>query len=300
MKHPKLISGFPPEASITDRILLVDPALFPLLTGRSISECRIFLFVAEGYLTIEKNRRKQIVQANQLIDILAWEPITFVSVSNDIEAWCLMPNYIFTNESLNGMRPEDSEPFKDRHSIPLIDLTQEETSVVRRQFSLLRDALADMSNFYRVELCRCYFRSFMLEMGNIVLHRRNADEKSTRIDNRQDLIVRNFLKLMWKHYRTHHSLSFYAEQLCLSEKHFTRVVKERLGKTPHAVLRDELLQRATYLLEDTKVAIQDIAADLHFSETAAFCKFFKKHKGVSPTAFRSKSKSVKRTDVNSI
>lgn len=105
--------------------------------------------------------------------------------------------------------------------------------------------------------------------------------------------MRSFLKLVWKYYRTEHNVDFYAARLCLSSKHLSRVVRGKLGKTPHAVIRDELLQRASYLLKDTKISVQDISAELHFSEMAAFCKFFKKHTGMSPTSFRAAGRSEK-------
>lgn len=156
-----------------------------------------------------------------------------------------------------------------------------------RQLKLLHGALADTGHFYRVELCRSYFRSFMLEYGNIVLHNRNTGLNTSDVETRQDQITRRFLKLVWKHYLTEHNVEFYADSLCLSTKHLTRVIRDKLGKTPYVVIRDELLQRAVYLLKNPKMSIQDISAELHFSEMSAFCKFFKKHKGVSPGAYRS-------------
>ena len=100
--------------------------------------------------------------------------------------------------------------------------------------------------------------------------------------------MRGFLKLVWKYYKTEHNIDFYSERLCLSSKHLSRVVRAKLGKTPYAVIRDELLQRAELLLKDTKMSVKEVAEELHFSEMAAFCKFFKKKHGVSPTAYRTK------------
>ncbi len=133
----------------------------------------------------------------------------------------------------------------------------------------------------------------MLESGNLMLRKRNTVEETEGVENRQDTIMRSFLKLVWKYYRTEHNVDFYAARLCLSSKHLSRVVRGKLGKTPHAVIRDELLQRASYLLKDTKISVQDISAELHFSEMAAFCKFFKKHTGMSPTSFRAAGRSEK-------
>ena len=126
----------------------------------------------------------------------------------------------------------------------------------------------------------------MLEAGNLVQHKKMAQEEADRVENRQDTILRSFLKLVWRYYKSEHNVDFYAGRLCISSKHLSRVVKERLGKTPYAVIRDELLQQATELLRTSKKTVQDISSELNFSEIAAFCKFFKKHTGLSPTSYR--------------
>lgn len=286
MTQADLISFFPKENSIDNRVLLVDPSRFRQLSELSIHECRMFLLIKNGVLTVRTGNDQTVVDSNHLIDMLVWEPVTFVDMSEDLQAWCLLPNYLFTNESLNELKPTDSESFKDRHSMPILPLEPSETAVLERQLELLLNALNDMEHIYRAELCRTYFRSFMLEAGNIVYRKRETIDDSEVVENRQDAILRGFLKLVWKYYRTEHNIGFYAGRLCLSAKHLSRVVSTKLGKTPYAVIRDELLQRAAYLLKDTKTPVQDISSELHFSELAAFCKFFHKHNGMSPTAYR--------------
>lgn len=293
MTQADLIACFSPAQSIPDRVLLIDPESFPQLIGLSVHECRLFMLVAEGWVTMDTGTQTIRVDAGHFLDILAWEPVSFSAMSNDLQAWCLFPNYLFTNESLNGLKPADSESFKDRHSVPVLELDDGEVGLLKSQFGLIASALADADHFYCTELCRTYFRSFMLESGNLMLRKRNTVEETEGVENRQDTIMRSFLKLVWKYYRTEHNVDFYAARLCLSSKHLSRVVRGKLGKTPHAVIRDELLQRASYLLKDTKISVQDISAELHFSEMAAFCKFFKKHTGMSPTSFRAAGRSEK-------
>ena len=64
--------------------------------------------------------------------------------------------------------------------------------------------------------------------------------------------------------------------------------QEVLGKTPHEVICDELIKRATERLDDENISVSQIAEELHFSDQAAFCKFFKKHYAVSPMEYRRK------------
>lgn len=286
MLQSELISLFPPENSIANRVLLISPSDFVKLAGASISECRVFLLVTSGQLKVCVDKSDLVIKSDSFVDILVWEPITFIEMSDDLNAWCLLPNYKFTNESLNGLKPADSESFKDRYAFPLLTLEPNETGILEKQLTLLFEALRGTTHFYRTELCQAYFKSFMLESGNIVHNRRLNLEATESVEKRQDVILRNFLKLVWKYFIKEHNVSFYAERLCLSSKHLSRVVRNLLGKTPYAVIRDELLQRATYLLVETQTPVQDVSRELNFTETAAFCKFFKKHTGMTPSAYR--------------
>lgn len=291
MTQADLISMFPEGNSIENRVLLICPEMFRHLAGVSVHECRLFLLVTKGKLTLKHGVNIIEVGDNHLIDMLVWEPITFLEMSEDLQAWCLLPNYLFTNESLNELRPADSESFKDPHNVPVLPLLPQETAIIERQLTLLLNALANTTHYYREELCRTYFRSFMLEVGNLILQKGQLQEDAENVETRKDAIVRSFLRLVWKYFKTEHNIDFYAGKICISSKHLSRVISDKLGKTPYAVIRDELLQRASYLLKDTRTPIKDISAELHFSEMAAFCKFFKKNTGLSPTAYRAKSRN---------
>ena len=94
------------------------------------------------------------------------------------------------------------------------------------------------------------------------------------------------MKLVSKHFKEEHNVDFYAEALCVSTKHLIRVVKEIMGKTPHVVICNELIHQAMAMLEDESIPVSQIAEELHFSDQASFCKFFKKHKKVTPMAYR--------------
>ncbi len=286
MTQAELISVFPAENSIPSRVLLITPELFDHLLGQSIQECRVFFLVTDGSITIKMGCDRMDLNKNVLVDLYVRDRIQILKFSDDVRAWCLLPNYIFTNESLNGLKPSDSESFKERRKIPMLPLEPPETERLERHLAMLAQALGDFSNYYRIELCQTYFRSFMLEAGNLDQHKKKALKEAERIESRQDAMLRSFLKLVWQHYRSEHNVDFYALRLCITAKHLSRVVKDRLGKTPYAVIRDELLQHGCEELKTSAKSVQEISSELNFSETASFCKFFKKHTGLSPTAYR--------------
>ena len=121
MTQSELISIFPPENAIQDRVLLITPTIIRRILNISIRECRVFLLVSAGKITVKVGSSEIEIESNSLVDILAWEPISFIGLSDNLNAWCMLPNYLFTNESLNGLKPADSESFKDRNSSHGID-----------------------------------------------------------------------------------------------------------------------------------------------------------------------------------
>lgn len=128
----------------------------------------------------------------------------------------------------------------------------------------------------------------MLEVGQIMLERSQTDNQLPPVISKRDWVMMDFMKLVWQHVSVEHQTDFYAEKLCISAKHLSRLVKEVLGKTPHEVICDELIKRATERLDDENISVSQIAEELHFSDQAAFCKFFKKHYAVSPMEYRRK------------
>ena len=121
-------------------------------------------------------------------------------------------------------------------------------------------------------------------------HQENPNDMPPYVSKR-DFITLNFMTLVSKHFAEEHHIEFYANALCISTKHLTRVVREMVGKTPHAVICDEITHQAMALLEDDRIPIGQIAERLHFSDQAAFCKFFKKQKKISPMAYRRQNKT---------
>ena len=89
-----------------------------------------------------------------------------------------------------------------------------------------------------------------------------------------------------ENFREKREVSFYARELCVSTKHLARVVKSCTGKTPHAVIDAEVLGLAIQLLKNEDMLVQQVADHLHFSDQAAFSKFFRKYMRMSPTEYR--------------
>ena len=117
------------------------------------------------------------------------------------------------------------------------------------------------------------------------------EEKATILSKR-DLVMMEFMKLVWEYACPEHEVEYYADKLCLSAKHLTRLVKEAISKTPHEILIDELLKYAMKKLEEDEVTVGQLAEEMHFADQASFSKFFKKHTKISPMEYRRQLKKI--------
>lgn len=89
--------------------------------------------------------------------------------------------------------------------------------------------------------------------------------------------------------RNLHDATFTVERLAaiigLSRRHLTRRVKETLGTTPAAYIRQRRLKRAECLLEKKPDTIAHVVDAVGFRSSSAFAKAFRKHMGMTPTAY---------------
>lgn len=133
------------------------------------------------------------------------------------------------------------------------------------------------------EIKKLYFNLMICEL--IGLCNDNARYESYHSIRNQSTLGR-FIQLVRENFKQQHSVQFYAEALCVSAGHLTKVIKHASSKTVKQFIEDALIAEAKTLLNTERLSILYITEELQFSTVSAFCKFFKKHTMMTPTAFR--------------
>jgi len=72
----------------------------------------------------------------------------------------------------------------------------------------------------------------------------------------------------------------------LSPFHFTRAFKQSFGLPPHRYLSYRRIEHAKALLADPRISVTQVGSRLGFSDTSSFSMSFRKHTGLTPTAYR--------------
>lgn len=72
----------------------------------------------------------------------------------------------------------------------------------------------------------------------------------------------------------------------LSPTHLNRLFKQKINITPYQYLVTVRLKQATELLEQTKIPVREIVAQVGFYSPSSFIRLFKKKHSVTPSTFR--------------
>jgi AraC-like DNA-binding protein len=77
-----------------------------------------------------------------------------------------------------------------------------------------------------------------------------------------------------------------AAKFGMSRSHFSHIFRARTGLTPANFATEVRIQEAIRMLLDSRVPLQSIADACGFSSSSHFCKVFRRHRHLSPSAFR--------------
>jgi AraC family transcriptional activator of pobA len=98
--------------------------------------------------------------------------------------------------------------------------------------------------------------------------------------------LRAFRLLIEAKYLRHWPVARYARHLGLSETSLNRLCRRLAGATAFDLIQQRLALEARRRLAYVAGSVAAIGEDLGFPDPAYFCRFFRRHNGVSPTAFR--------------
>lgn len=107
-----------------------------------------------------------------------------------------------------------------------------------------------------------------------------------RPHSRKEEILSKFIGEILQNFRTHRSVSFYADKLCVTPKHLSAVAKEITSHTASELIDHYVIMEAKIMLSESSFTIQEISNKLNFANQSFFGKYFKHLTGYSPSEFR--------------
>ncbi len=98
--------------------------------------------------------------------------------------------------------------------------------------------------------------------------------------------LEEFSELLNIHISVNKQASQYAEMLNLTPYQLNTITKTALGKTSSELINEQIILESKRYLLSTSNQVKEIAYHLGYEDASYFIRFFKKHTGLSPEAFR--------------
>lgn len=169
---------------------------------------------------------------------------------------------------------------------PCFNLTPHEQEVLKEYHEFMRKRLRDKEGTYRREVVMGLMQGFFFELCNIFNNHVPAATAASKPKSRKEYIFERFYESLVESYQSERSVKFYADQLCLTPKHLSGVIKEVSGKTVGEWIDEFVILEAKALLNSSSMNIQEIADRLNFANQSFFGKYFKHYTGISPKEYR--------------
>ncbi|WP_162845402.1 helix-turn-helix domain-containing protein [Labilibaculum antarcticum] len=134
-------------------------------------------------------------------------------------------------------------------------------------------------------LVNAYAITLILELNGI--SKNLSKFNSAAID-----LTHRFKKEVYNRLEINLPISEYAKHLSVTPNHLNKSIKLVTGESTSSLLSKIKLTEAKYLLFMAELTIADIADKLGFDDSSYFSRFFKKHEGISPVEYRSKSRFI--------
>lgn len=120
----------------------------------------------------------------------------------------------------------------------------------------------------------------------IELVRQNNSKPSNNLNSYAQERLEELLELLESQISNHKQVATYAGLLNLSPYQLNAITRETLGKTCSELINEHIILEAKRYLLATSDQINQIAYHLGYEDVSYFIRFFRKHTGFSPEAFR--------------
>ncbi len=142
----------------------------------------------------------------------------------------------------------------------------------------------DMENQFRQAIARHLLHIFFLNAYDKV--RRIIACGHTAGSSRKEELFKQFITLVHAHGASQRDVGFYATRLCITPRYLSVIVREVGDTTAKTIIDDFLILELKVALQSTDLSLKEIADRYGFPDQSFFGRFFKKHTGLSPKAYR--------------
>lgn len=160
------------------------------------------------------------------------------------------------------------------------------TNIINGMFALLKVYFDQSECTCISQLVLCQLKAFFIGFHEYL--QRNPQYRPDEVKSyRVRELFNRFMMLLEKDYKISRDVNYYAEQMNISSKYLTNIVNQVTGHTPKTIIDQYVILQLKMHLKRTTQSIKEMAWEFHFADVSFFCRYFKKHTGLTPQQIRS-------------
>lgn len=159
------------------------------------------------------------------------------------------------------------------------------TNIINGMFSLLKVYFDQSECTCISQLVLCQLKAFFIGFHEYL--QRNPQYRPDEVKSyRVRELFNRFMMLLERDYKISRDVNYYAEKMNISSKYLTNIVNQVTGHTPKTIIDQYVILQLKLHLKRSTQSIKEMAWEFHFADVSFFCRYFKKHTGLTPQQIR--------------
>lgn len=160
------------------------------------------------------------------------------------------------------------------------------TNIINGMFSLLKVYFDQSECTCISQLVLCQLKAFFIGFHEYL--QRNPQYRPDEVKSyRVRELFNRFMMLLERDYKISRDVNYYAEKMNISSKYLANIVNQVTGHTPKTIIDQYVILQLKLHLKRSTQSIKEMAWEFHFADVSFFCRYFKKHTGLTPQQIRS-------------
>ncbi|MFV0420066.1 MAG: helix-turn-helix domain-containing protein [Dysgonomonas sp.] len=237
----------------------------------------------KGWIDISIGLNRFKINPKEFIIILPCYIVQVHETSEELDFQFVLVSDDFMNR-ININAEKLINPYFYIEKRPIVPIENDES---RELILTMYDSIYRLCKFYAIpnyrEMIQHYIYAFLFGVGHLFEELAPKEDLETKPSL---VLLKRFFSLLQMHFKKHHSVNYYADELCLTPKYLSRYIKQVTGKTASEWIHDIIILEAKVLLTRNELSIQEVSHTLNFSDQTSFGKFFKRHTGSTPKNYK--------------
>lgn len=244
----------------------------------------IVIVCLSGSMSFKINLNEYVMGANDLLIVQPGDFGEFLYLSRDCKLIAIAADdeaFHYTHYPANNISLQLL--FRDK---PICHLHQPAIDEILTIYKMMKAKLAEIDNPYRKGALNGYLQVLLHDAYHYFEQETHATLCEQQKSTRKQQIFDQFMKTVHSDYRSHRSIAYYANTLCISPKYLSQVVLAVSGRLAGDWISDYVILEAKALLKSNKMTVQQVSDALNFSNQSFFGRYFKDKVGCSPSAYQ--------------